>query len=74
MSALVSTIPVPCGAFMPVFVIGKKQLACVCVCVCVKPVGVHVSVRQKFLITVEREDQYVSPASQKLSYSLSLVR
>uniref|UniRef100_A0A4W4DS63 4Fe-4S ferredoxin-type domain-containing protein n=1 Tax=Electrophorus electricus TaxID=8005 RepID=A0A4W4DS63_ELEEL len=28
MSALATTIPVPCGAFMPVFVIGK----CVCVC------------------------------------------
>uniref|UniRef100_A0AAQ5X3I1 4Fe-4S ferredoxin-type domain-containing protein n=1 Tax=Amphiprion ocellaris TaxID=80972 RepID=A0AAQ5X3I1_AMPOC len=27
MSALATTIPVPCGAFMPVFVIGKKQMA-----------------------------------------------
>uniref|UniRef100_A0A672IS00 Chloride channel 2c n=1 Tax=Salarias fasciatus TaxID=181472 RepID=A0A672IS00_SALFA len=30
MSALATTIPVPCGAFMPVFVIGKKQIAFVC--------------------------------------------
>uniref|UniRef100_A0A8C7UMF7 Chloride voltage-gated channel 2 n=1 Tax=Oncorhynchus mykiss TaxID=8022 RepID=A0A8C7UMF7_ONCMY len=29
MSALATTIPVPCGAFMPVFVIGKRS---VCVC------------------------------------------
>lgn len=27
MSALATTIPVPCGAFMPVFVIGNKQKA-----------------------------------------------
>uniref|UniRef100_A0A7N8WXL9 Chloride channel protein 2 n=1 Tax=Mastacembelus armatus TaxID=205130 RepID=A0A7N8WXL9_9TELE len=35
MSALATTMPVPCGAFMPVFVIGKKKNSCVCVCVCV---------------------------------------
>lgn len=29
MSALATTIPVPCGAFMPVFVIGESAAACV---------------------------------------------
>lgn len=28
MSALATTIPVPCGAFMPVFVIGESSVAC----------------------------------------------
>lgn len=32
MSALATTIPVPCGAFMPVFVIGESASACLPAC------------------------------------------